>query len=400
MPNRTAATLFFLCAGTSLPAWCGVGIDCYGSLASYKLTHPSLNCTCTSATSMPSCSGASTSTRSTKGKYPSVKATMGAAIVGAALASILADPGPSAQELEQARQKAEAERLAALARAKEEEARHQKLIGSLISVPGTGAPPASGVRLTALEEPAAFAAAEPGPAGLGDTASPGTDEEARAWLANPETLFNAVWKPLAVGAPLPPAPPALPACQKGQGCEIPAAPAGAVAVAGVGKLPPRATVSPNPDKLGQTVMLLRPQSCTGRCDDLPYFLRAISASGLSPEQLRQAMLVTTLDQLKQTGKALIESMALTLSDALPNKRLAKVGVLYYNVADTANTILQDTIKAAGYLGSADPNASLPAITPFEEVAAPFAGETEKLSKLVVESAFLAQKLRHIWMTKE
>ncbi len=211
MPDRSlvAAALFVVGVALGLPGWAQTfQIDCYATLQSYKLTNPSLSCSCSSAHSSPSCGGG-TLQRSSQGKYPSAKAqaaaTITGVVMGALLESIFSDPGPSPQEIEQERQRAEAQRLAELARAKEEESRHQKLMGSLISVPGRspagGGRPVSGMRLTALMEPTNQKTTEILTQAPSVTAEFASDEDARVWMSNPETLFAAVWKPLSVGPP-------------------------------------------------------------------------------------------------------------------------------------------------------------------------------------------------------
>lgn len=407
--GRWLAPVFLLCGAlTGAPAWSQrIEIDCYGSLQSYKMTNPGLSCTCSSAHSSPSCGGGS-SHRSSQGKYPSAKAqaaaTIAGSLVGALLGSLFEEePSPSPAEIEQARLQAEALRQAEVARAKAEEARHQKLLGSLISTPGRGAAGTgrSGIRLTALQ-PASVTttlAYQDAPA---SPLSFGSDEEARAWMANSETLFVSVWKPLAVGAPLPLKPPSALACRvAAQGCEIVLNPGGVAPLTGVAPLPPRQlAAAPDPAMLRHTVALLRPSSCVGRCDDLPYDLRTISGGGFSAQQLRQSKLVTSIDLLNNYGKVLIESMVLSLTEVLPYKKIAEVGVLYYKVANTADTGLTDAIKAMGYLGSGDPNASLAPVTSSEEAAEPYAGDTQGVSKLVIETASLMRTFGRLWLEQQ
>lgn len=420
------------CAGAVFVTPARGEIDCYGSLASYRLSHPNLNCTCSSARSMPSCRGTdgsgSYSTRSTKGKYASARASMAASLFGTVLEAVLASPGPSPanleherQQAERQRQQAEAERLAAQERAREAEEKHRKLLGSLSSLPGAqpsaSATAAAGVRLTALD------AVGPSPAGVGMSqvpdlgrAAPGfvTDEAAREWLAGPETLFSAAWKPLPVAPPVPATPVTLPTCSKSaQGCEIklPAVPS--TPRIGAGKPPTRVVaLSPEPEAVKRTVRLLRPPSCVAPCDDETDYLRAWAAAGLPPEARRAATLVTLVDRLKETGKILVESIALMALDAVPNENLASGVKVVYSVGEAADTVLKDALKVAGYAGTR--NTPPPELIPFEETAAPFAGDPEDLRKLlsggkdknkgintlVVESAWLAQKLRRVWQAQQ
>lgn len=420
MPATRSLLLICLALGTSaVPA--RAGIDCYGSLAAYRLSHPNLSCSCSSASSMPSCSSGSVSSRSTRSKYASAKASLAAGLFGAVLESVLFDSGPSEadkqrvrQQAEAERKRAEAERLAAIERAREAEERHRTLLGALSSLPGaapTGSTATSGgVRLTALDA----ASTMPSLPDFGGVFGFPSDEAAREWLAGPESLFASVWRPLPVAPPLPAVPVTQPSCTKpAQGCDIvlPAKPT--VPVIRVGKMPPSMSAPPaEPEALRGTVVLLRSPSCIAPCDDEPYYLRAWGATGLPPEQVRSATLITLVDRLKKTGKVLVESAAMIALDAAPNEGLASGVKIVYNVREAADTVLTDSLKVAGYAGTR--NTPPPELIPFEETAAPFAGDPEELRKLasgskdrnkglntlVVESAWLAQKLRRIWVTPQ
>ena len=426
--HRSMLAVALANAVLTAPAW--GEIDCHGSLASYRLSHPNLDCTCTSARSMPNCSSTGGNsgqwTRSTKGKYASARASIGASLFGAVLGAVLASPGPSPADLERERQQAElqrqqaeAERLAAQERARQAEEKHRKLLGALSSLPGApasgSAPPASGVRLLALEDAGAAptdvsVARLPDPAAA-EHAFP-SDEAAREWLAGPETLFSAVWKPLAVAPPLPATPAMLPTCTNpAQGCEIRLPAAASIPRIATGQPPTRVDAqAPEPEAVQRMVRLLRPPSCTAPCDDEKDYLRAWGAASLPPEVARAATLLTLVDRLKETRKILVESMALMALDAAPNKNFAAGVKIVYNVGETADTVLKDALKVAGYAGTA--NTPPPQLIPFEESAAAFAGDAEDLPKLigssrnkwigtlVVESAWLAQKLRRVWVTQQ
>ncbi len=104
--------------------------------------------------------------------------------------------------------------------------------------------------------------------------------------------------------------------------------------------------------------------------------------------------MVTYDLLKQSGKALLEDLTLRVVDA--SGPIGKVAALYYNVHSLATTVLEDMIKAAGYLGSSNLNAVEPQMTSVAELAAPFAGDTEGTNKLLVESTVMSKKFLDMW----
>ncbi len=251
------------------------------------------------------------------------------------LGAVLASPGPSPADLERERheaelqrQQAEAERLAAQERARQAEEKHRKLLGALSSLPGApasgSAPPASGVRLLALED-AGAAPTDVGVARLPDPAAAEhafpSDEAAREWLAGPETLFLAVWKPLAVAPPLSATPAMLPTCTNpAQGCEIRLPAAASIPRIATGQPPTRVDAqAPEPEAVQRMVRLLRPPSCIAPCGDEKDYLRAWGAASLPPEVARAATLLTLVDRLKETRKILVESMPLMALDTAPTR---------------------------------------------------------------------------------
>lgn len=411
MSSRSRVAAIFLLAGMTAgtPAWSqSYQIDCYGSLAAYR-SDPSMagiNCTCASARSAPSCTRGSSS-RSSGGSSLSAKdqmrATIAGAVVGALLQGIFAEPkGPSPQEIEQKRLAAEAAHQAALARAKEEEARHQKLLGSLSSLPGAKPPgrksTGSGLRMTALMEPSTTSTTPAGAPSIAPPLSFGDDDEARAWMSNPETLFASVQKPLAVAAPLPAQPPALPACKAGgKDCEIILDPAGTPRIAQIDPVPPprRPGLRPiDPAEIRRRVALLRPQTCSGRCDDVPTIYQAMVAHQLRLDELqREKMaLVINWDKAKETGKAVLEFVVCKAVGE--SSQVGKLAVYGYEVHGLGESGMQDAFKVAGSLG--DPNAGAPVLVSDIERAAPFVDGTP----LSVELAFLGQKIRRIWATQQ
>lgn len=353
---------------------------------------------------------------------------MAAGLFGAILESVLFDSGPSEADKEQARrqqeaerQRAEAERQAAIERAREAEEKHRKLLNALTPMldttsTGTSASPTNnGIRLIALDTedsvPSKAILSTPDMGGVPDFP---TDEAAREWLASPESLFISTWKPLPVAPKLPVSPTMHKSCtNSAQGCKIVLPTKPAVPIVRTKKIQQQHLSPPsiNPSSLGTTVTLLRPSTCKSPCDDEAYYIRAWGAAGLPPEQTRSATLITLIDRLQKTGKILIESAAMMALDAAPNENLSAGIKVIYNVREAADTVLSDAIKVAGYAGT--PNAKPVDTIPLEETAAPFAGDPEDLRKLisgsqdknktintlVVESAWLAQKLRRVWVTQ-
>lgn len=400
-------------------------IDCYGSLAAYRVSHPNLHCTCSSARSAPSCSGGTKSSRSTAGKYASPKASMSttvaATLAGVLIGAAFAPSGPSPEELRLAREREEAERKAAEVRAKAEQEKHDRLMGALVSVPGRPKPAdapgaARGLRLTALAptthvEPSATAATTtemPVAAAIGAVSLNGEDEEARAWMDNPETLFNAVWKPLPLGKPLPQQAVTQPSCKAGaaQGCEITLQDAAPLLRPGHAAPPPVRARSalPATEAWQRKVALLRSPDCAkslAQCDDLALYVRGLAMPDVVPPGYAGSRQFTMLDQVRETGKVLIETMLVKVigETSLPGK----VAVLYYNIYDTTRTTFGDAVKVAGYLGSSDLTAPPPELTPLEETASALApmpldevpGQFDPAG-FALDTAPLVRKLRAIW----
>ena len=409
MPMRKIAFPVFvaLALGVATPSW-AQGVDCYGSLASYRMTNPGLHCTCSSAKSMPSCSGGKSSSRGTAGTYTSPKATMrgsiAAGVIGALFEEALSSPsGPSPEEI--ARQNEEARQLAIQEemRRSEEEARHKKLVGSLISVTGRTSsqttPAKGGIRLSSLDpidpqprlEASEATTTESINSNPATASSLATDEEAKAWLDHPETMFKAVWKPLSVGKALPKQPQQSPACQNAstRGCEIAVKPASTIAGLNAPAKPPVSVSLPAPDKWRKTVDLLRSRSCTGTCDPFAYYLRGMGATELSQKSLTRAKIFATLDLLKESGKSTIEEAVMEVLEEYGGTPV-KMMMHYRNVNTTANTVLEDAIKAAGYLGSSSLGPP-PEVMPVEELAEPFVE-----SNFALDTAKMAEKMRRIW----
>ncbi|MDO8960120.1 MAG: hypothetical protein Q7U85_10340 [Rhodocyclaceae bacterium] len=347
--------------------------------------------------------------------------TVAASVMGALLGAAFAPSGPSPEELRLAHERAEAERKAAEARAKAEQEKHDKLMGALVSVPGRPKPAdtpgaARGLKLTALApvtrvEPSATAVTTtemPVAAAIGDAPLNGSDEEARAWMDNPETLFKAVWKPLPLGKPLPQQLVAQPTCKAGatQGCEITVKDAAPPLRLGHAAPPPAHARSalPAAEVWQRKVALLRSPNCAkslAHCDDLALYLRGLAWPDVVPPSYAGARQFTTLDQLRKTGEVLIETMLIKVigETSLPGK----VAVLYYNIYDTTRTTFDDALKVAGYLGSSDLTAPPPELTPLEETAGALApmpldevpGQFDPAG-FALDTAPLARKLREIW----
>lgn len=426
MPDlrRALATWLVICSPPLFAQTINYQIDCYGTLAAYRFSHPNLNCTCSSAHSSPSCAGGASSKRSSVGKYPTAKAAtsnaVAASVMGALLGAAFAPSGPSPEELRLAREREEAERKAAEARAKAEQEKHNKLMGSLVSVPGrpkpTETPGATrGLRLTALSpatriEPSASPTTtteRPAEATTNNGALGVTDEDARAWLNNPETLFNAVWKPLPLSKSLPQQVVSQPTCKSGaaQGCEITLMDSSPPVHLGHAPAPPRVrTALPAAEEWQRKVALLRSQHCptsTAQCDDLSYYVRGMAARDVIPQDFERTKQFTMLDQLRETGKVLVESMLIKVigETSVPGK----VAVLYYNIYDSTRTTFDDAIKVAGYLGSLDLTAPPPEITPLEETASALApmplddvpGKFDPAG-FALDTSALARRLREIW----
>lgn len=359
--------------------------------------------------SVPRASAPRTSTTRSYGYNPAVD--IGATIFGSILESVLFAPEPSSgpdpatlRRQEEARKKAEAE---AKRRAAEEEARHQRLMASLKSMPlpehYTAVPGAQGtteIKLKSLSALEDVQGAQPGtdsddPEQLRADASLGWDTAAPV-----DTRFAIRFQPMPVSsAPLQPAYHAF--CQN-KSCSWPT---------DTGATLPAVTLQKGGTQvLGQDgiVKLLRQSSMKsgyiGAAVIGGIMADAPGADGTGRYILDERLKRFSVSAGKELAK---EWFWLLTARLLENERTVQEGLdLTHKVYELANQDMTDAIKAANWLGSSQTD-NLPDITTLPDASMPFLqsaldgttvfGESAtQLASAGIETHGLASNLKSLW----
>ncbi len=362
------------------------------------------NCGTTSKTPSPR----STTIKRTPsyGYKPSV--TVGAAVFGSLLGSVLFSPpsGPSPEELrrqEEARRQAEEE---ARQRAEEERIRHEHLLASLKSLPltrsftatqGTQGTTELGLTaLSALDSPGALANSIRGP--LDGAAEKLRSEASLGWDTAADTRFAVRWQPLPLSKTAT-IPFSRSLCQQKR-CSWPTDPGNKLT--GISKHKDSKHV------LGrdEVVQLLRKPSAAGLTPDAALIAGLMSRDPDPPGVLGRYLMDERLKKFaREAGKELLWVFIAQLLDE-KGGTLGKGIALMRDVNELATTDMKDAISVAGWLGSSnldDP----PEITSPEEASIPFLNRALGASDIFgkkaasyasagVDATQLANKLLSLW----
>ncbi len=334
--------------------------------------------------------------------------SVGVAVFGSLLESVLFSPpsGPSPAELqrqEEARRQAEEE---ARLRAEEERIRHEQLLSSLKSLPlsrsFSASPSVQGTTelgltaLSSLDAPGDLGQAIRGP--LDGDAEKLRSEAAKGWDTAADTRFAVRWQPLPLSKTAS-MPSARALCQQKQ-CSWPSEPGH--------KLPSISKQKDSKRVLGrdEVVQLLRKPSAAGLAPDAALITGLMTRDPDPPGLLARYLMDERLKKFaREAGKELLWVFVARLLDE-KGGTLGKGITLMRDVNELATTDMKDAIKVAGWLGSSNLE-NPPEITSPEEASIPFLNRALGTSTVFSEGAAnyvsagidatqLANKLLSLW----